>query len=499
MKYKNQKKTFLQEDESVLMSTRKNTLLMAVYEILIYIAPLITAPYIARVLGTSGTGIYSYTFSIASYFIISIQLGVSIYGRREIASKLTKEERTKSFWSIFACLFISFFISSVAFFVVLSLSSNEIKQYLIWQYLMLIAGWLDIGWFFFGIEEFKLAVSRNIVVKVFSLVLVFLLIHTENDTLKYVILMAATNVISVLVMWIALPKYLNKGKICIQDILQNLKPLLILAVPVISIQLYSLTDKVFLGLMMDLDSVGIYENMYKLSRVPVALITTMGTVLLPRITNMLAMGKEKETYKYIDKSLSLTLIIASACSFGLISISPWLVPWYYGTAFISGVPVLQVLSLVLFIIAWGNIFRNQFIIPRKLDSIYLVSVVAAAVINIGLNLLFIPIWGVVGAAIASVLSELVVCIYQCFRIKDSFDFLDLVKRNIQYIIAGAIMCVLVNIMGRVLDRCSIATILLLTISGCIIYILTVYIFETITKTKVMKNEIHNAISKIHRK
>ena len=74
------------------MSTRKNALLMAAYEVLIYIAPLITAPYIARVLGTSGTGIYSYTYSIASYFVIAIQLGVSIYGRREIASKITQKE-----------------------------------------------------------------------------------------------------------------------------------------------------------------------------------------------------------------------------------------------------------------------------------------------------------------------------------------------------------------------------------------------------------------------
>lgn len=481
------------------MSTRKNTLLMAAYEILIYIAPLITAPYIARVLGTSGTGIYSYTFSIASYFVIAIQLGVSIYGRREIASKLTQEERTRTFWSIFCCLFISFLICTVAFFVVLSFSKESIKQYLSWQYLMLIAGWLDIGWFFFGIEQFKLAVSRNIVVKVFSLVLVFLLIHTENDTLKYVILMALTNVISVLVMWIALPKYLKKTKITIHEVFKHLKPLLILAVPVISIQLYSLTDKVFLGLMMDLDSVGIYENMYKLSRVPVALITTMGTVLLPRITNMLAMGKEKETYNYIDKSLSLTLIIASACSFGMISISPWLVPWYYGEEFSSGIPVLQVLSIVLLIIAWGNVFRNQYIIPRKLDSIYLVSVVAAAIMNILLNLLFIPFWGIVGAAVASVLSEFVVCIYQSIRIKESFDFIDLFKRNIQYIIAGIIMCILVSVVGKIIDRCSIVAILLLTITGAAIFLLTVYLFETVTKTRVMKNEISNIISKFHRK
>ena len=487
------------ESEKPLMSTRKNTLLMAAYEILIYIAPLITAPYIARVLGTSGTGIYSYTFSIASYFVIAIQLGVNIYGRREIASKLTPEERAKTFWSIFSCLFISFLICSVAYYVVLSFSSENMKKYLIWQYLMLIAGWLDIGWFFFGIEQFKLAVSRNIVVKFFSLVLVFLLIHSENDVLRYVILMATTNVISVLVMWLALPKYLKKEKVTLRDISIHLKPLLVLAVPMISIQLYSLTDKVFLGLMMDLDAVGIYENMYKLSRVPVALITTMGTVLLPRITNLLAMGKDKETYNYIDKSLSLTLIIASACGFGLIAISPRLVPWYYGVEFSSGIPVLQVLSIVLLIIAWGNVFRNQYIIPRKLDNIYLVSVVAAAIINILFNLFFIPLWGVVGAAIASVLSELVVCIYHCIKIKSSFNYLDLLKRNIQYIIAGAIMCVLVSVLGRVIDGYSAVVILLLTIIGGIIYIFTVYVFETVTKTRVMKSEIGNIITKFHRR
>ena len=481
------------------MSTRKNALLMAAYEVLIYIAPLITAPYIARVLGTSGTGIYSYTYSIASYFVIAIQLGVSIYGRREIASKITQKERTKTFWSIFVCLFISFIVASIAFVIILFYSDDNIKPYLVWQYPVLVAGWLDIGWFFFGIEQFKLAVSRNIIVKVLSLVLVFLLIRTENDTLTYVILMATTNIISVLAMWLALPKYLTKETLELREIVGHLKQLLILAVPVISIQLYSITDKVFLGLMMDLDSVGIYENMYKLSRVPVALITTMGTVLLPRITNMIAMGKEIETYNYIEKSLSLTLIIASFCSLGLISISPWLVPWYYGDAFSSGIPVLQVLSIILIIIAWGNVFRSQFIIPRRLDSIYLISVVAAAIINIILNLVFIPLWGIIGAAIASVVSELVVCIYQCIRIRDSFNFANMLKRNLQYFLAGIVMCIIVTIIGHAIDKGSTIAILLLICIGSISFIATVYAFETITNTRVMKNEIRNIVYKIHKK
>lgn len=472
------------------MSTRKNTFMMAAYEVLVYIAPLITAPYIARVLGTYGTGIYSYTYSIAAYFVILIQLGVNLYGRREIAGKLSIDERTESFWGIFGTLCISFLISTTLFLLLLRFCEDSVRVPLLWQFFVLIASFLDISWFFFGIEEFKYAISRNIIVKVLSVILVFLFIRSADDTLRYVALMSVTNLVSVLVMWIALPKYITKGRPSFKNILVHCKPLLILTVPVLSIQLYSITDKVFIGLLMDMDSVGIYENMYKLSRVPVALITTIGTVLLPRITNMIASGREKETYRYVEKSLSLTLMIASACGFGLIGIAPWLVRWYYGDSFISGTAVLQILSGILLVIAWGNVFRNQFIIPRNMDQIYLTSVVSAAGINIVLNFFFIPLWGMIGAAIASVISELVVCVYQSVKIRTWFNFRKLLLVNLQYPLCGAIMCAIVTLLGRAINSTTTWAILVMVLIGGLCFIGMVLISESLTKTDALKSELH---------
>lgn len=480
------------------MNMRKNTIMMAIYEVLIYIAPLITAPYIARILGTKGTGIYSFTYSIAGYFVIAIQLGVSMYGRREIAGKLDVNERTETFWGIFSVLGITFIVSSFVYVFVIIICRSEFKVYFLWQYLVLVAGWLDIGWFFFGIEEFKLAVSRNVVVKLLSLVLVFTLIKNSTDTLKYVILMATTNLISVVVMWIALPKYITRTKFSINKAFSHFKPLLILAVPVLSIQLYSITDKVFIGMMMDMDSVGIYENMYKLSRVPVALITTVGTVLLPRITNMIAAGREQETYSYIEKSLSITIILGSACSFGLIGIAPWLVEMYYGKDFVSGIPILQILSIVLLILAWGNVFRTQYIIPRKLDRIYLVSVVSAAIINIILNTVMIPIFGAIGAAIASIISELMVCIYQSYKIRENFNYTSMLKKNSIYFISGLLMASIVYIAGLMINRSTVLSVVILFFIGGVSYLITCLVLETVTKTRIMKDEINRLIRTIKR-
>ena len=476
------------------MSTRKNTVLMAGYEVLIYLIPLIVAPYLSRVIGPAGIGIYSYTYSIAGYFVIIIQLGVSLYGRREIASQLTEYSRTQTFWGVFISISIMFVISIVGFCMLVIYFNESMKTALLAQIFVLIGAWLDISWFYFGIEDFKIAITRNIIVKVLSMLLIFIFVKSEDDSLKYVLIMSVSSLLSVAVMWISLPRKICKCKISIHDVLKHIKPLFILAIPVISIQLYSMTDKVILGLLMDIDTVGIYDNMYKLSRVPIALITTIGTVMLPRITNMIASGEGDRTYSYIHRSFIITSALGSLCCFGLIAISSKFVELYFGPAFNAGVPTLRILSLVLIVISIGNVFRTQFIIPRKLDSIYVISVVAAAVINILLNCLLIPILGLVGAAISSLIAEVVVCIYQCFKIRKSFNYAALFMQASKYHISAIIMCVAVMGFGYVYDEASLIIVVLQVILGLTIFITSTIVFEKIANEKVITYELKRLIN-----
>ncbi len=468
---------------------------MIIYEIAVYLIPLVTAPYIARVLGTEGTGVYSYTYSIANYFIVFIQLGVTLYGRREIASKTDPAERSKAFWSIFSVITVMFFVSGAIYLVMCFTVESAYSTALLIQGFLLLAAWLDICWLFFGIEKFALAVSQNIFLKLASLVLVFVLVKDAGDTNLYIGMMSVSSFLGVFIMWVVLPKYVSAPKIKFRDVVPHLKPLIIMTVPVLSVQLFSLTDKVLLGMMVDVDSVGVYGNVYKIARIPISIISTIGTVLLPRITNMIARGKEKETFAYIERSLSFTMIVGCSCAFGLCSIAPTFVPLYLGEEFRSGVPVLQILCFILIVIAFGNVFRTQYILPRKMDSVYLVSVAGAAAVNIVLNLLMIPHFGAIGAAVASLISEFVICIYQSVRIRRDFRFFYLIKCNFKYVLAGAVMGIAVYYTGVLFDGISVVSVCVQTAVGAAVFGLLSIVFECISGEYVIVGELRKILGR----
>ena len=468
---------------------RKNTIFLMLYEVAMYLAPLITAPYIARVLGTYGTGIYSYTYSIASYFILFIQLGVSLYGRREIASKKRKKEVSITFFEIFISISIMFTLVSILYFIMMYGVFYEYKKYLIFQYFMLISAWLDISWLFFGLEDFKVAVSRNLIVKFLSMILVFIFIKNSTYISKYKINMTLSNLLCVVVMWISIRKHINIVKVSKKGIFKHFKGLLKLFVPVLAIQLYSITDKLCLGLISTVDSVGIYENVYKISRVPVSVITAIGTVMLPRITKIVSSGEKTQAKKYIDKSLSITLIFAIGCAFGLIAVSANFVLLYLGKDFKEGINVLKLLSLVLMFIAWGNVFRMQYILPNKLDNIYIKSVIIGAVVNIVLNLALIPKYSGTGAAIASVIAEFIICFYQSYCIRDEFNFKKIFKENFIYLLSGLIMLCFVQYVVSLLKLKVFYMLFLQILAGVVIYFISIVVFESITKRYILVDEI----------
>lgn len=479
---------------------RKNAMFMAIYEVALYLMPFITAPYIARVLGTYGTGVYSYTYSIASYFMVLTQLGVKMYGRREIAACLTREERSKTFWGIWAVETVMFLISSIGYGIFLTVYQTELKTAFLMQYLIIAGAWLDISWLYFGAEDYKIAVTRNVLIKFISLILVFLLIRSKEHYNRYVLIMSMSNLLSVAIMWLTLKKHVSFAKITEKDIRVHGIPMVKLFIPVLSVQLFSMTDKVFLGAMASTDAVGVYENAHKISRVPIALITTIGTVMLPRMTKLIAQGREKEASRYFEKSLSLTFVIGLACAFGLIGIAPTFIPLYLGTGFLDAVIVLQLLSLVLVAIAWGNAFRTQFILPKKMDSLYIRSVLYAAMINVVLNFILIPKYSEVGAAAASVIAEFTICVYQSIKVRQYFDFRKIISSNLKYIAAALVMTLSIWLITPCIHINLLATLVFQIILGGTVFIGVCCLLEWVSKEWVILDEGIKIVSNIlHKK
>ena len=143
--------------------------------------PLVTTPYLSRVLGSENIGIYGYTISIVTYFILFGTLGVSVYGQREIAYvQDNKKSRSKLFWEIIITRCITLAISSFIFILVYSFRGNYVVYYRI-LLIQLVANLFDIAWLFYGLEEFDKAVVRNLVIKLIGLILIFVTVKTQND------------------------------------------------------------------------------------------------------------------------------------------------------------------------------------------------------------------------------------------------------------------------------------------------------------------------------
>ena len=245
-------------------SIGKNYLYNSIYQILNIFLPLLTAPYVARVLGAENVGIYSYTYSIANYFVIFAMLGIANYGSRSCArARNSKESLSKTFFSIYALQGTLGGFLAVAYILVAVLGLKN--PFFLYQIPMVLSGFLDISWFFSGIEKFKLIVNRNIVVRLASAALVFLFVKKENDLWIYILILSLSTMIGQILLWFEVRKYVFYYRPTFQDVKPHIVPNLTLFIPVIAVNLYKYMDKIMLGAMAMVEQVGLYEYAEKLS------------------------------------------------------------------------------------------------------------------------------------------------------------------------------------------------------------------------------------------
>ena len=226
-----------------MTSIKKNFIYNMLYQILIMILPLITAPYLARVIGATGTGLYSYSYSIANYFVLFAMLGINNYGNRKIAQvRDDKQKLSRAFWTIYTMQFIMSLLVVFIYIMYIILFVKENQMLFIIQTFYVLSSCFDINWFFFGIEKFKLTVTRNTVIKVISVISIFLLVKTEEDLWIYTMIMALTILLTQLSIWPFLRKYVDLVKPKKEEVIKTLKPCIILFIPVIAVSIYRIMD-----------------------------------------------------------------------------------------------------------------------------------------------------------------------------------------------------------------------------------------------------------------
>lgn len=423
-------------------SIKFNFIYNTAYQILAIILPLITAPYLAKTIGAAGVGTYSYHFSVAKYFTLFAMLGLSNYGNRRIAMvRDNEQELSIAFSSIFAMQLIT---TGLALFIYMIYAVSESNPVVFAMGLYVLSAVFDINWFFCGIEQFKLTVTRSILVKITSVLCIFLFVKDASDLTIYCFIIASSFLISQLVTWPYVRRYVKFTVPQWKNIRVHFKENLILFVPVIAVSLYKLMDKIMLGQMSAMQFVGFYENTEQVILVPIALIQSLGTVMLPRMSNMFAKGERTEGIKYINKSIVFATFLSSACSFGMMAVCDIFVPWFFGEEFLYCIPLFYILAPSTIFIAIANVVRTQYLIPTCADKLYITSVFLGALVNIVLNLLLIPKYNAVGAAIGTFFAEMSVCVYQICKVKKQFNIMEGIKTSIYFIVFGITMYMVVH-------------------------------------------------------
>ena len=448
---------------------KKNFIYNIIYQVLILLIPLITSPYLSRVVGVHGIGIYSYTYSIVYYFMLFCLLGLNNYGNRTIAKiRNNKEELSKTFMSIYIFQLFIGIIMLITYLIFTYFIFNKYRDISLIQSMFLISAVLDINWFFFGIEKFKLTISRNIFLKLLSLLFIFLFVKQPNDVWKYTIIMAGTTMLSQILMWFFLKKYICFKKVSLIDVFKHIKPNLILFIPVVAVSLYKIMDKIMLGLISNVNEVGYYENAEKIINIPLAIISALGIVMLPRISNILASGEKKLMIKYINNSIIFTIFLSLAMTFGLAAVGYNFAPLFFGKDFLKTGVLIVLLSITIPFIAFANVIRTQYLIPSEKDIIYIKSVFLGALLNLLLNLIFIPIFNSVGACIGTIAAEIGVMFYQSFAIRKELPIKEYLIRTIPFLIKSIIMFVIIYLFNYINMNNLIRLCIPISL-GCLIY------------------------------
>lgn len=463
--------------------TKKNFLYNVAYQILILIIPFITLPYISRVLGSEGIGVYSYTYSIVYYFMIFAMLGLNKYGNRKIAQVRDDYKRlSKTFKEIFIMQVISSLLMIFLYFLYLLVFNNDYLVVAIAQSLYIISCLFDINWFYFGIEKFKLTVIRNTIIKILSLILIFTLVKNSNDIIIYTIILGSTTLLSQLVLFPFLKNFINlKEKIKWKDIKLHFKPNLKLFLPVIAIAIYIMMDKTMLGIFSGVSEVGIYENAQKVYTIPLSILTALGTVMLPKMSNMIANSKESEVRNTINKTMEFIMFLAMPMMIGIMLISNDFCVLFFGNDFIKSGKVLIILSFAIPIVTWGDVIRTQYLIPKEMDKEYIISAYFGAIINFIINILLIPKYGALGAAVGTVAAELSVSLYQSLSVRKFLPITTYKIYILKYCFMSLLMGSIVYILTYSINNKIIKIVFEIFIAVCIYCLLNLRYIRKILK------------------
>lgn len=453
---------------------KKNYLLNSINQVLVLIIPLITTPYLSRVLEPDGIGIYSYKSSITAYFVLFATFGISCYGQRAISyCQDDVYRRSVTFWETTIIKALSSSISLLFFLIMASQSASSTLYYI--MSLNIISCLFDISWFYQGIEDFKSITIRNLFFKTLNVICILIFVRKKSDIYIYSLITLGGMALNSISLWMGIRRHIRFITLNQLHPLRRLPVVLSLFAPSIAIEIYTVLDKTMIGwITKDSFQSGYYEQALKITKTALAVVTSMGAVMMSRIGHYHAIKEKEKLNSTLYDSFRFVWFISIPICFGLIAISNNFVPWLFGKGYDDVSLLIRILSPLVVFIGISNVTGIQYLVPVGRQKDYTTSVVAGAIINLILNMILIPKFQSIGAAFASTCGELTVSVFQLLLIRKEVPLLSILKLSIKYLIAGLVMIISLTFLNRFFKP-SILSTLILIIAGAAIYFLVLLI------------------------
>lgn len=436
-------------------SLKSNFIWNTSYQVLLILVPIVTIPYVSRILGAEQVGIYSYTNSVASYFVLIAKLGIEQYGVRLISKAGSDRRlRSESFWSAWASQ-LAASVPAVLLYVAYSMAHPRggTTIALLWGFWVLSSA-LDISWLLFGVEEFRLPTIRNFTTKLLGIAFILIFCRDQGDLWAYVLGISITYLANSLLVLPFIGRYVDFVMPRWSEIKKHFIPNLQLFAPIVAMSLYIQMNKILLGQLSSMEQAGFYEYADKIARMPISIISAICTVMLPHMTAKITSGDREGAVKLLGKSLWYMEGMSIGIAFGIASISPELVPLFLGNDYEACVLVIPSVAVALPFIAMSNVIGVQFMLPSDSDKAYTQSVWGGAVVNLAFCVLFIPRFGAMGAAFATIAAELSVLAIQMASVRKELPIKRYILSSLPFLMFGALMYCLVRAIAELMVELS---------------------------------------------
>lgn len=442
---------------------------------------LFTMPYINRVIGVEGLGKIEYVNSIIMYFVLFSALGIPMYGIRETANRRDDlEEKSKFVVELLCILFITTLISYfILFCFVININSlRDLKPLIIIMSSMVFFSNLGVEWFYQGMEDQKFITIRYFVVRILTLILLFFFVRGPEDYLKYGFVLVLSTVGGNIFNIINLKNHISLNNIKFENLnfKRHFKPILTIFIASISVSIYVQLDNLMLGSLKGSTEVGYYAMANKLVRFVLVLITTLGAVLLPRLSYLI--NNDKDQYQiYVKKALNYFLIIAFPFTVLFFMLAKDFTLLMGGKEFLPSVITMQILSPIIIIVSIAYFIGYLVLYPQGKEYIYTIAVIISALVSVIANIFFIPRFGHAGAAIVAVISELLGILIMITLYYKELSKFNLINLSVLYYLIASFFMAFIVFLISFFKMNSFMNLMIASLSGFMVFYLALYLFK----------------------